>query len=286
MRAYAMNGLSLVTRHKPVAVKVHAPSLLGGTRFRVMCATDLWARSDAALQKALWLAEVMDAQLMLLHVVDGELPLRIAGRKVDFARSAIEWRLRGKSPFSVRPAISVRIGNPQRTIIRVARDWRADLVVLGASSARVADRLLGTTAERIATEARCAALIVNRGEARAYSSAGLIAISCCKTAALESAVDRLQILKGGAPVRRVYPLGSRKRLWTSPVRKGAEELLRAPPELVVSEVDRWPGVSELLRRGMSGKVARTECSDVLITPRHSRTAEATVRCKHHLRLLT
>ena len=278
-----MNSLSLVSKQSSVAFKVHADSSLGSARFKLLCATDLWARSDRALQKALWLAEVTDAQLLLLHVVDGELPLRIAGRKADLARGALEWRLRDTAAFSERPAISVRVGNPQQTIIKVARDWRADMVVLGAASARVFDRLRGTTAERLASEAHCPALVVNRGDPAAYSGAGVIAESCCRAFDLENDLDRLQVLRGGAPVRTVYPVRSRPRIWRAPVRKAAAALLAAPPEVVVVEVDRWPGVSELFQRGMSGMVARSEATDVLIAPRRSRASESPARCKQHLR---
>lgn len=262
-----MNSLSLVSKHPPAAFKVHAQSPFGSARFKVMCATDLWARSDRALQKALWLAEVTDAQLLLLHVVDGELPLRIAGRKADFARSALEWRLRDRSAFRLQPAISVRVGNPQQTIIRVAGDWRADLVVLGAATERMADRIRGTTAERLATQARCAALVVNRGEPAVYSGAGVVAASCCQAFALESALERLQVLRGDAPVEKIYPPSSRATMWRSPVRKAAEALLAAPPEVVAVEVDRWPGVCDLFRRGVSGMFARSGATDVLVAPR-------------------
>src|SRR5678816_2750264 len=268
-----MSSLSLVSKQSLVAFKVHADPLLSSARFKLLCATDLWARSDRALQKALWLAEVTDAQLLLLHVVDGELPLRIAGRKADLARSALEWRLRDTAALSQPPAVSVRVGSPQQTIIKVARDWRADMVVLGAASARVFDRIRGTTAERLASEARCAALVVNRGEPGEYLGAGVIAESCCRAFALENDLDRLQVLRGGAPVQAIYPSQSRARMWRAPVRKAAEALLCAPPEVVVVEVDRWPGVSELFRRGVSGMVARSGATDVLIAPRRSAVSE-------------
>jgi len=280
-----MNSLSLVSKQNPGAFEVHADSMLGSARFKLLCATDLWARSDRALQKALWLSEVTDAQLLLLHVVDGELPLRIAGRKADLARSALEWHLRDAAAFSQPPAVTVRVGNPQQTIIKVARAWRPDMVVLGAASARVFDRIRGTTAERLASEASCPALVVNRGEPGAYSGAGVIAESCCQAFALENDLDRLQVLRGGAPVRTVYPIRSRPRIWRAPVRKAAAALLGAPPEVVVVEVDRWPGVSELFRRGMSGMVARSGATDVLITPRRSRVSESPGGCKHHLRAI-
>ena len=279
-----MNSLSLVSKQSPVAFKVHADSL-GSARFKLLCATDLWARSDRALQKALWLSEVADAQLLLLHVVDGELPLRIAGRKADLARGALEWHLRDTAAFGQQPAVSVRVGNPQQTIIKVARDWRADIVVLGASSARLFDRIRGTTAERLASEARCAALVVNGGEPGVYSGAGVIAESCCRAFALENDLDRLQVLRGGAPVQAIFPTHSQPSIWRSPVRKAAEALLAAPPEVVVVEVDRWPGVAELFRRGVSGMVARSGATDVLIAPRRSRVPESPGRCKHHLRAI-
>jgi nucleotide-binding universal stress UspA family protein len=277
-----MNSLSLVSRRAAVAVRVHAAPSLAGGRLKLMCATDLWARSDRALQKALWLAEVADAELLLLHVVDGELPLRIAGRKADLARSALEWRLRGTSASRLRPSLSVRIGNPQQTIIKVASDWRADLVVLGTASARIADRIRGTTAERLATQAGCAALVVNRGEPGEYSGAGVIAASCCRAFALENDLDRLQVLKGGAPVRKIYPAHPRARIWKSSARRAAQTLLTAPPEIVAAEVDRWPGISELVRRGVSGMVARSGATDILIAPRHRRAAEPAARCRLHL----
>ena len=69
------------------------------------------------------------------------------------------------------------------------------------------------------------------------------------------------------------------------MRKAAEALLAAPPEVLVVEVDRWPGVSELFRRGMSGMVARSAVTDVLIAPRRGRVSESPGRCKHHLRAI-
>jgi hypothetical protein len=208
----------------------------------------------------------------MLHVVDGELPLRIAGRRADLARSALAWRLRDVPAVRLRPELSVRVGNPQQTIIRVARDWRADLVVLGALHPRIADRWFGTTAERVATRPS-AVLVVNRGEPAPYANAGVIARSCCEASALEDALDRLQILKAGAAVHKTYPRTPR----------AAEALLTAPPGVIAVEVDRWPGVSGVLRRGVSGMLARSDASDVLITPGEHRFYDRRVRCKHHLR---
>jgi nucleotide-binding universal stress UspA family protein len=162
-----MTKLSLISKVKPVALKAHISPGASTTTSRIMCATDLWGESDHALQKALWLAEERAAELLLLHVVDGETPLRITGKRAEHARGALQWRLRGWPKFNPRPAVSVRIGDPHRTISRVARQWRADLVVMGSSRPRPMDRFLPTTAERVAAEARCAVLVVNDGKLEA-----------------------------------------------------------------------------------------------------------------------
>ncbi|WP_161811984.1 universal stress protein [Steroidobacter agaridevorans] len=156
-----MTKLSLISKAKPVAIKAHVSAAPGSTPVRVMCATDLWGESEHALQKALWLAKETDVELLLLHVVDAETPPRLTGRMAEHARRALQWRVRRWPELKPRPAISVRIGDPHRTISRIARQWRADLVIMGSARPRPMDRFLATTAERVATEARCAVLVVN-----------------------------------------------------------------------------------------------------------------------------
>lgn len=156
-----MTKLSLISKAKPVAIKAHISAVPGPTPSRVMCATDLWGESDHALHKALWLAETTGAELLLLHVVDGETPLRLTGRMAEHARGALQWHVRRWPEFKPRPAVCVRIGDPHRTISRIARQWRADLVVMGSARPRLMDRFLPTTAERVAAATRCAVLLVN-----------------------------------------------------------------------------------------------------------------------------
>lgn len=247
MAVREMTKLSLISKHAPVALRAHISPAPGSARFRVICATDLWGQSDHALQKALWLAETTDAELLLLHVVDGEAPLRLIGKRADHARRALEWRVRRWPRLKLRPAISVRVGNPHRIISRVARESRADLVVLGSSRPRITDRFLATTAERVAAEARCAVLIVNRSSREAYSSATVVATSGHQAAALELAAAKLHLLKNGAKPRKLHSV-------------------RESPDLLIVEADQWPSLTALFWRTAASKLARNTAADLLIAP--------------------
>lgn len=66
------------------------------------------------------------------------------------------------------PEISVRIGSYRKTIVRAAKEWGADMIVLGAQRRRRADRLLWSTVERIAHFARRPVLAVTTDSGQRY----------------------------------------------------------------------------------------------------------------------
>lgn len=284
-----MTKLTLISRHTPLAIKAHSIPVPAQSDIRVICATDLWGPSDHALEKALWLAETTHAKLMLLHVVEGETPLRLTGKRADHARNALQWRVRRWPHFKPRPAISVRVGKPHQLISRVAREWRADLVVLGASRPRWMDRFVPTTAERVATEADCAVLVVERSAPAAYSHATIVAESCCQAAALEHATDKLQILKQGVTPRKLHWAAARKPSRTSDVerwfdrdtwqrpslarshtqsqaRSQVRSQSKAPRGLIILAADRWPALTGLLGRNAVSRLARSTVTDLLVWP--------------------
>jgi len=258
-----MTKLSLISKAKPVAIKAHVTP--DYTPARVLCATDLWGESDHALKKSLWLAEATDADLLLLHVVDGETPLRMTGRRVEHARGALQWRVRRWPEFKSRPAISVRIGDPHRTISRVAQQWRADLVVMGSTRPRLMDRFVPTTAERVAAEARCAVLVANDSEPAAYRHATIVAESCCQAAALERISQNLPIMH------------SSQRVHTS-IHGVTASALRESPDCVIVEADRWPAINGLFRPSAASILARVGTTDVLIAPPRRPGSSSTVEC--------
>jgi universal stress protein E len=145
-----------------IGVKLRAHVVAASRQPRILCATDLSERSTDAVRRAFLLAAELDAQLLLLHVVDERERLSIIGLRADRARSVLQAQA---APFASMnepgAEITVRVGDPYRTITTVAKEWDADLVVLGAYRQRTGDPFLGTTAERVVRVATRAVLIVN-----------------------------------------------------------------------------------------------------------------------------
>ena len=83
-----------------------------------------------------------------------ELRRRDAGALV--ASTAAQLRAAGFTTTT-----SVRDGDPRQTILAAAKDWRADLVVMGSHGKRGLDRLvLGSVSDSVARHAPCSVEIV------------------------------------------------------------------------------------------------------------------------------
>lgn len=131
---------------------------------KILCATDLLGKSDAAVDRAGVLAAQLSAELHLLHVVpavpshDGQHPqLREASEKMKERTRSPQWR-HGPAPHT-----AIRIGSPAKTLIQTAEDLRADLIVLGPHAERASSEALsGTIAARMLSERRCPVLIVRQ----------------------------------------------------------------------------------------------------------------------------
>ena len=138
---------------------------------RILCATDFSPRSEHAVKRAGMLAMQLEGELLLLHVVDERQAMNMIGRRADRARSVLQQQVRHLAHLDASTSeISVRVGKPHQTIAQVAKEWDADLVVLGAYRARTADRFLGTTAERVVQAATRPVLIVNHEPTQDYGS--------------------------------------------------------------------------------------------------------------------
>jgi nucleotide-binding universal stress UspA family protein len=132
---------------------------------RVLCAVNLSDGARAAVALAQWFAQEHDAELMLLHIVDRLSPDEIVdigyGRLADEVRERQEMaavRLRALVPHYARMSGQaherVEMGAPAETILDVAREWNADLLVLGAEErSRLSSLLLGSTTRTIVARA-------------------------------------------------------------------------------------------------------------------------------------
>jgi universal stress protein E len=126
---------------------------------RVLCATDLSARSAPAIRTAADIANRFDAQLTVLHVVPAR---RASSRRPEEIHGRLRDQLSSVAEVTVgsAPVLAVRGGDPARMIAQVAQETGAELIVLSAQSKRSLATLRGTTAERVVALARCPVLVV------------------------------------------------------------------------------------------------------------------------------
>lgn len=143
--------------------------------YRILVAVDFSPASEEAWLHARRLAALSDAELVLAHIVP-EAPRFIGGpqpraRFAEIQAALRRWgedRLEGwvaaARAEGRRVRIVVRVGLPYEEIVAVARDERADLLVIGTRGRTGAPRaLLGSVAERVVRLAPCPVLSVRAG---------------------------------------------------------------------------------------------------------------------------
>jgi len=137
---------------------------------QIVCATDLVPGNDAPIDRAALLADQLEAELSLLHVVvpgESTQPLEQA---LQTARDQMQARAspplwRGQRP----PAWAVQTGAPARIIVDTAARVGARLLVLGPHRKRpLRDALEGTIAEKALAIRRHPVLMVRNTAMRPY----------------------------------------------------------------------------------------------------------------------
>ena len=117
----------------------------------LLMATDLSARSDRALERAVSLAQEHDADLTILHVVDEDLPASLANAHEKAARQDIRKHL-DKQFSGAAPRISIEVlfGRAYVDILEMSEKTKAEMIVLGLHrEASGGDLFRGTTVERV-----------------------------------------------------------------------------------------------------------------------------------------
>src|SRR5690349_8270786 len=134
---------------------------------RILCATDLLTKSDAAIERAGILADQLDADLTLLHVVVPGESQQALEHTLQGASSALQSRVRPPRWHAQRaPSVGVHAGNAAKIILDTAAQSQARLLVLGPHRKRpLRDALEGTIAEKALAARSCPVLVV-RNEAR------------------------------------------------------------------------------------------------------------------------
>ncbi len=159
-----------VFRHSPVPVltigpNIHEPREINLMR-HMLAPCDLTPKSHPAVQYACTLAEAHGSRLTVLHVVDH---LREVTNLDPYrVKREIEEKLAeivGTVPEGVDVDYRVEFGNVAATILRVASETAANLIVVGVRrSAGVLDRFMWPIAYELVREAACPVLTI-RGSA-------------------------------------------------------------------------------------------------------------------------
>jgi nucleotide-binding universal stress UspA family protein len=130
--------------------------------------TDFSEPSDSAFRLACGLARDHGSRLVVLHVVP---PPQSHGEEVARRQGAgyhhdLWEMLERVRPEDAAVAVERRLedGLPAETILRVAREEKADLIVLGTQGRTGLSRLvLGSVAEHVVRHAPCPVLTTNAG---------------------------------------------------------------------------------------------------------------------------
>jgi universal stress protein E len=133
---------------------------------RILCATDLLPKSDAAIERAGILSDQLSADLTLLHVVVPGESQQALEQSLQSASSEMQSRVRPPR-WRARhaPNLAVHAGNAANIILDTATQSQARLLVLGPHRKRpLRDALEGTIAEK-ALATKTYPVLVVRGAA-------------------------------------------------------------------------------------------------------------------------
>ena len=132
---------------------------------RVLCAIDFSRDSLEAFRLAIEIARLHCGALHLLHVVEGQpaVPAEVALEILNKATTAVEQLVASaqSSLEGLTVTSEVTSGLAFREIVDKAREWRSDLIVLGAKGHSLFEEIVvGGTAEAVLKEAPYSVLVV------------------------------------------------------------------------------------------------------------------------------
>jgi nucleotide-binding universal stress UspA family protein len=176
---------------------------------RVLVATDFGLEGDRAVRRAARLPLSARATVVVLHVLSPKIPASAASVVAGAAELELE-KARHKLAALVEKRgrrdveVSTRLGRGRAAseIARLAQATGASLVVVGRGGSGLSGTLLGSTAQRVAREARLPVLLVRLAATEPYHRVVL---------GFDGSADSLRAAKlahrlAGAPQATVWPL--------------------------------------------------------------------------------
>lgn len=140
---------------------------------RILAPIDFSDCSNKALAYAAELAEKLQADLMCVYVVpdlstaapDAMMPVPVATPDIDeilqSARDSVARTIADEKMVKLKARGDVRLGPAAEEIGEAAKEWNADLIVIGTHGrGGLAHLLLGSVAEKVVRTAPCPVLTV------------------------------------------------------------------------------------------------------------------------------
>lgn len=211
---------------------------------RILCATDLLPKSQAAVLRAGVLAQRLEADLSLLHVVEPGRADRALEHELQRAIGQMK-ELAAGWPWGQSPNVIVRTGEPVRHVAGTILESEAGLVVLGPHRRRVpGDTLSRTIAQRVLSLGNTPLLVVKRESGEEYRRA-LIALdlSAASVSALGAVESFVLSRNAEATIVHAYEPHYEGMLTFAGV---AEEAVRQYQRKWTDEIEI--GVRDLLKR--------------------------------------
>jgi nucleotide-binding universal stress UspA family protein len=127
---------------------------------RIIACTDFSEYSERALHHAIFVAEEYKADLTLVHVLENvSTPGCVADTTTAYKRLDELISSQGKLEITITTA--VRIGRSYREICRLAKDDRAELVIMAVHGGNSSDRaIFGSTTYRVIQSGTCPVLTI------------------------------------------------------------------------------------------------------------------------------
>jgi nucleotide-binding universal stress UspA family protein len=176
---------------------------------RLLSVTDLLPKSESSIDRAGLLADELDAELSLLHVVSPVASERVLEQSLQIAIGRMKSRVR--SPLwhaETTPDVVVRPGNPARVILDTIARETPDLVIMGPHERRgVVDALQGTIAEKIVSARNRPVLVVQQSAKTAYRNVLLALDVAAGSRAAVRAAEQF-VLRDGAQATVIHACAS------------------------------------------------------------------------------
>ncbi len=160
---------------------------------KLLSATDLLPKSEAAIDRAGLLAQELSADLTLMHVASPVASARALEQSLEMAHARMKARSRSPLWFAgPQPEVVVRAGSPARAILDTMADVQPDLMILGPHEKRgAADALQGTLTEKVVAARLCPVLVVQRNGRHPYRHVVLALDTTDKSRAALRGAERL-----------------------------------------------------------------------------------------------